>query len=76
MKSNHTEARAELTAAAHRLQRRDRRNRRAVAFSMHMFGPAIRAAAVISLVRKLGARRTGRLLVAVAGSELARSRRA
>jgi hypothetical protein len=49
--------------------------RRIVALSASMIGPALRTAAVISLVRKLGARRTGRLLAAAAGRELARSRR-
>jgi hypothetical protein len=75
MKKNHTKTRAELVTAAHRLQRQNRRARRMVAFSTSMIGPALRTAAVISLVRKLGPRRTGRLLAAVAGHELARSRR-
>jgi hypothetical protein len=75
MKKNHTETLTELMAVAHGLQRRNRRARRIVAFSTTMIGPALRTAAVISLLRKLGARRTGRLLAAVAGSELARSRR-
>jgi hypothetical protein len=75
MKKNNTETFAELVGAAHHLQRRNRRARRVVAFSTSMIGPALRTAAVISLVRKLGPRKTGRLLAAVAGNELARSRR-
>jgi hypothetical protein len=75
MTKNHAETLAELVAVAHRLQRRNRSARRTVAFSTSMIGPALRTAAVISLVRKLGPRRAGRLLAAVAGNELARSRR-
>jgi hypothetical protein len=66
---------AALVAAAHQLQPRRRRARRIVAFSASMIGPALRAAAVVSLVRKLGSRRTGRLLAVAAGNELLRSRR-
>jgi hypothetical protein len=41
-----------------------------------MIGPALRTAAVISLARKLGPRRTGRLLAAAAaGNKLTRSHR-
>jgi hypothetical protein len=75
MKKNHAESLAKLVPPAHRMERRNHRARRVAAFSMSMIGPALRTAAVISLVRKLGPRRTGRLLAAVAGSELARSRR-
>ena len=75
MKKNNAETLAELVAAAHGLQRRNRRAGRIVASSARMIGPALRTAAVISLLRKLGPRRAGRLLAAVAGSEIARSRR-
>jgi hypothetical protein len=74
MKKNHTETLAGLVAA-HRLHRRNRRARRTGAFLTSMIGPALGTAAVISLVRKLGTQRTGRLLAAVAGHDLARSRR-
>jgi hypothetical protein len=66
---------AEFVAAAHHLQRRRRRARRILAFSASMVGPALRAAAAISLARRLGSRRAGRMLAVAAGSELVRSRR-
>ena len=65
----------ELLAGAQRLQRRNRRTRRILALSAGMAGPALRTAAVLSLARKLGARRTGRLIAVVAGAEFARSRK-
>ncbi|MFL5954656.1 MAG: hypothetical protein ACJ76I_11170 [Gaiellaceae bacterium] len=75
MKKHQNDTLVELVAAAHRLHRRTRRAGRVVSFSMSMIGPALRTAAVISLARRLGPRRTGRLLAAVAGNKLARSRR-
>jgi hypothetical protein len=72
MKRHQKETLVGLVASAHRLHARDRRARRIVSFSTSMIGPALRTAAVISLVRKLGPRRTGRLLAAVAGNKLAR----
>lgn len=42
--------------------------------SARMVGPALRTAAAISLARKLGPRRTGRLIAFVAGDRYARSR--
>ena len=75
MKKNQAEMLAELVSAAHRLQRRNRRARRIVAVSTSVISPAIRMAAVISLVRKVGPRQTGHLLAAAAGNELPRSRR-
>lgn len=75
MKKNQAEMLAELVSAAHRLKRRNRRARRIAAVWTSVIDPALRMAAVISLVRKLGPRLTGRLLAAAAGNELARSRR-
>jgi len=48
--------------------------RRTHALSTRMIGHALRTAAVISLARKLGPRRTGRLIAFVAGDRYARSR--
>ena len=75
MKKNHVKTLAALVTVARSLQRRNRRARSVVAFSASMLGTALRTAAVISVLWKLGPRRTGRLLAALAGNELARSRR-
>jgi hypothetical protein len=75
MKNDRKEMLTELLAGARRLHRRNRRIRHVLAFSTRVAGPALKTAALLSLARTLGPRRTGRLLVVVAGSELARSRR-
>jgi hypothetical protein len=70
MKKDRNSPFTELLVGAQRLQRRNRRARRIGG----VVGTALRMAAAISLFRKLGPRRTGRLIAFAASSELNRAR--